>query len=43
MPQINLALLCSVDTGLPTMIHSLPGSVNDIKTLYHSLNELDLV
>ena len=42
VPQINLALLCSVDTGLPTMIRSLPGSVKDIKTLYHSLDELDL-
>jgi len=34
VPQINLALLCSADTGLPTMIRSLPGSVKDIKTLY---------
>lgn len=42
VPQINLALLCSVDTGLPTMIRSLPGSVKDIKTLYRSLDELDL-
>jgi transposase len=42
VPQINLALMCSADTGLPTMIRSLPGSVNDIKTLYHSINELDI-
>lgn len=42
LPQINLALLCSADTGLPTMIRSLPGSVKDIKTLYHSINELDI-
>jgi len=42
VPQINLALLCSADTGLPTMIRSLPGSVKDIKTLYHSINELDI-
>ncbi len=42
MPQINLALLCSADSGLPTMIRSLPGSVKDIKTLYQSINELDL-
>jgi transposase len=41
LPRINLALLCSADTGLPTMIRSLPGSVKDIKTLYHSINELD--
>ncbi len=42
LPQINLALLCSADTELPTMIRSLPGSVKDIKTLYHSINELDI-
>jgi transposase len=42
LPQINLALLCSADTGLPTMIRSLPGSVKDIKTLYHTINELDI-
>jgi transposase len=42
VPQINLALLCSADSGLPTIIRSLPGSVKDIKTLYHSINELDL-
>jgi transposase len=41
LPQINLALLCSADTGLPTMIRALPGSVKDIKTLYYSINELD--
>jgi len=32
VPQINLALLCSADSGLPTMIRSLPGSVKDITT-----------
>jgi Transposase len=42
LPQINLALLCSADTGLPTMIRALPGSVKDIKTLYYSINELDI-
>ena len=42
VPQINLALLCSADSGLPTMIRSLPGSVKDISTLYHSICELNL-
>ena len=42
VPQINLALLCSVDTELPTMIRSVPGSVKDIKTLYNSINEIDI-
>lgn len=42
VPQINLALLCDADNGLPTMIRSLPGSVRDIKTLYTSLSEIDI-
>jgi len=42
VPQINLALLCSADSGLPTMIRSLPGSVKDIATLYHSISELNI-
>jgi len=42
IPQINIVLLCSADTGLPTMIRPLPGSVKDIKTLSNSLLELDI-
>ena len=42
VPQINLALLCNADNGLPTMIRSLPGSVRDIKTLYTSISEIDI-
>lgn len=42
IPQINIALLCSADSGLPTMIRSLPGSIKDIATLYNSIHELDL-
>ena len=42
VPQINIALLCSADSGLPTMIRSLPGSVKDIATLCNSIQELDL-
>ncbi len=37
LPQINLALLCSADTGFPTMIRSVPGSVKDIKTLSNTI------
>jgi len=40
--QINLALLCSVDSGLPTMIRVLPGSVRDIASLYASIEEMGL-
>lgn len=39
VPQINIALFCSMTTGLPTMIRTLPGSVRDIKSLYNSILE----
>ena len=39
VPQINLALLYSVDKGLPTMIRALPGSIMDITSLYNSIRE----
>jgi transposase len=39
---INLAHLCSADTGFLTMIRSVPGSVKDIKTLSNTINELDI-
>jgi transposase len=42
LKQINLALLCSVDSGLPTMIRLLPGSVRDIASLYGSLEEIGI-
>ncbi len=42
LPQINLALLCSADTGMPTMIRSIPGSVKDIKSLYNTIHEIDI-
>lgn len=42
IPQVNLALFCSIDTGLPTMIRLIPGSVRDIKSLYNSLQEIDI-
>lgn len=42
LPQINLVLLCNAQTGLPTMIRSLPGSIKDIATLRKSLAEFDI-
>ncbi len=39
VPQINIALFCSLETGLPTMIRTIPGSVRDIKSLYNSIVE----
>lgn len=43
LPQINLALFCDANTGLPTLIRCLPGSVKDAKSLYQSLKEVDMV
>ena len=37
VPQINFALLCGLDSEMPTMIKSVPGSVRDISTLYKIL------
>jgi transposase len=42
LPQINLALLCSADSGFPTMIRSVPGSVKDIMTLSNTIKEMDI-
>ncbi len=38
--QINMALVCSADKGLPTMVRALPGSVKDVRTVYASMLEL---
>jgi len=43
IPQINLALFCSVNDGMPIMIKALPGSVRDITSLYNSVQETGLV
>lgn len=42
VPQINLALFCGIDTGLPTMVRPLPGSVKDVATLITSIIEIEL-
>jgi len=42
LPQINIVLLCNAETGLPTMIRSLPGSIRDIATLRKSLSEFNI-
>jgi hypothetical protein len=42
LPQINIVLLCNAETGLPTMIRSLPGSIKDIATLRKSISEFDI-
>ena len=38
----HIALFCSRDNGLPVMIRSIPGSINDVSTLKLSLKEIDL-
>lgn len=42
LPQINLALLCSAEHGLPVMIRAPPGSVRDVATIYASVKEMGL-
>lgn len=42
LPQVNLALLCSANDGMPTMIRAIPGSVRDITSLYNSIQEIGL-
>ena len=42
VPQINFTLLCGLDSEMPTMIKSVPGSVRDISTLYKTIEELDI-
>ncbi len=37
--QVNIALFCSVDQGMPTRVRVIPGSVRDAKSLYTSLEE----
>lgn len=42
VPQLNLALLCSLDENLPRMIRVIPGSVRDVKSLYKTIEELSI-
>jgi len=42
LPQVNIALLYSVNKQLPAMIKVLPGSVRDIKSFKKTLEEVSL-
>ena len=42
LPQINIALFCGLETGLPVLLRPLPGSVKDVSTLLPSMDELSL-
>lgn len=42
LPQVNVALLYSVNNQLPAMIKVLPGSVRDIKSFKKTLEEISL-
>lgn len=42
LPQVNIALFCGLETGLPVMLRPIPGSVKDVSTLLPSMNELQL-
>ena len=42
LPQVNIALFSSVESGLPVMIRGMPGTIKDVSTLETSLDEIDL-
>lgn len=42
LPQVNIALFCGLDTGLPVMLRPIPGSIKDVTTLLPSMKELQL-
>jgi len=39
-PQINIALVCTQDSGIPVMVRMIPGSVRDIKTVCTTIKEM---
>ncbi len=38
--QVNIAMACSIDTGEPSYVRALPGSVRDVKSLCACLKEM---
>jgi hypothetical protein len=41
LPQINVSLVVSLDSGIPMMIRCLPGSVRDMQTVCASVKEMN--
>ncbi|MDR1486834.1 MAG: IS1634 family transposase [Deltaproteobacteria bacterium] len=41
LPQVNYALLCSRNTGMPLFAWTLDGSISDVKTLMNTLQFLE--
>ena len=39
-PQINIALVCTLDSGIPVMMRMVPGSVRDLKTVCSTIKEM---
>jgi hypothetical protein len=39
-PQINIAMVCTQDSGIPVMMRMIPGSVRDIKTVCSTIKEM---
>lgn len=40
--QVNIAMACSIDTGEPSYVRALPGSVRDVKSLCACLKEMGI-
>ncbi|MCL2712947.1 MAG: transposase [Methanomassiliicoccaceae archaeon] len=39
-PQINIAMICAQDSGVPVMVRMIPGSVRDMKTVCATVKEM---
>ena len=40
LPQINIAMVCTQESGIPVMMRMIPGSVRDIKTVCSTIKEM---
>ena len=38
--QVNIMMVCSTDSGIPVMMHPLPGSVRDVGTICSTVREM---
>ncbi len=42
IPQIELLLLSSIDTNLPSMMRVVPGSIRDVETLKNTIQDINM-
>lgn len=39
-PQINIAMICTLDAGIPVMVRMMPGSIRDMKAVCATVKEM---